>query len=99
MKSYSIDTRTLKPGDIFVAIEGETFDGHNFVEEAFQKGASWAIVRQDYAWERPNITRVSDTLKALQNLAHEHLLQMPAKRVALTGSAGKTTTKELIAAA
>lgn len=99
MKSYSIDTRTLKPGDIFVAIEGENFDGHNFVEEAFQKGASWAIVRQDYAWERPNLTRVPDTLKALQDLAHKYLLTMPAKRVALTGSAGKTTTKELLAAA
>ncbi len=99
MKSYSTDTRTLKPGDIFVAIQGDNFDGHDFVEEAFQKGASWAIVRDDYAWNRANITRVSDTLKALQDLAHEHLLKMPAKRVALTGSAGKTTTKELIAVA
>lgn len=99
MKSYSIDTRTLKPGDIFVAIKGEQFDGHDFVEEAFQKGASQAIVREDYTWNRPNLTRVPDTLKALQDLAHKHLLKMPAKRVALTGSAGKTTTKELIAAA
>ncbi|MBL4818983.1 MAG: UDP-N-acetylmuramoyl-tripeptide--D-alanyl-D-alanine ligase [Deltaproteobacteria bacterium] len=99
MKTYSIDTRTIKPGDIFVAIKGETRDGHDFVTEAFAKEASSAIVAQDYEGQEANLIRVPDTLKALQDLAHEHLMQMPAKRVAITGSTGKTTTRQLTEAA
>lgn len=100
MNTYSIDTRTLKPGDIYIALQGENHDGHDFIEEAFQKGASQAIVNQDYQDKNNlNLIRVPDTLQALQNIAHEHLMKMPAKRVGLTGSSGKTTTKELIAAA
>lgn len=98
MKSYSIDTRTLKTGDIFVAIVGENRDGHDFVSEAFKQGASAAIVQNNYSGNEKNLIRVPDTLKALQDLAHEHLIRMPAKRVALTGSSGKTTTRELITA-
>lgn len=98
MNTYSIDTRTLNPGDIYIALEGENQNGHDFIAEAFKKGASKAIVRQDYVGDGPLI-RVPDTLKALQEIAHKHLMQMPAKRIGLTGSSGKTTTKELIAAA
>ena len=81
MKSYSIDTRLLKPTDIFVAIEGESRDGHDFVSEAFRKGASSAIVRENYAGREPNLIRVPDTLKALQDIAHEHFLAMAAQRL------------------
>lgn len=97
VKSYSIDTRTLKPGDIFVAIRGLQSDGHDFVAEAFSKGASQAIVRSDYPGQESNLIRVLDPLQELQDRAHRHLLSMPAKRVALTGSSGKTTTKEILA--
>src|SRR3989338_6368270 len=82
MKSYSIDTRTLQAGDVFVAIRGETRDGHDFIPEALEKGASEVI-----------------ELEELQQRAHEHLMKMPAKRIAITGSSGKSTTKELVAAA
>ncbi len=99
MNTYSIDTRTLQPGDIFVAIKGEARDGHDFVSEAFNKGASAAIVEEKYPGTEKNLMHVPDTLRALQDLAHEHLMKMHAKRVALTGSSGKTTTRDLIAAA
>ncbi|MES2504193.1 MAG: UDP-N-acetylmuramoyl-tripeptide--D-alanyl-D-alanine ligase [Myxococcota bacterium] len=99
MKSYCFDTRILVPGDIFVAIHSEKRDGHDFVAEAYQKGASAAIVHEGYPGSEPDLIRVPDPLRAFQNLAHEHLLSMPARRVALTGSSGKTSTKNLIVAA
>lgn len=96
MTALSIDTRTLKPGDIFVALKGETFDGHDFVPEAFRKGASAAIVNRHYPRDSHEYIVVDDPLVELQNRAQAHLENCPAKRIALTGSNGKTTTKELI---
>lgn len=98
--NISIDTRTLCPGDAFFALKGENFDGHDYIETAFKNGASTAVVRSDYqvpsGLSEQNFIFVADTLKALQDLAKLHLKKMPAKRIALTGSSGKTTTKELI---
>lgn len=95
----SIDTRTLKPGDLFIALKGENFDGHDFLEQAFEKGASGVIISQ----EPPNFLvnhtyfKVSDPLKALQQLGQYARSRSSAKVIAVTGSAGKTTTKEWLA--
>jgi UDP-N-acetylmuramoyl-tripeptide--D-alanyl-D-alanine ligase len=96
----STDTRSIGAGDLFVALVGERFDGHDFVNGALQQGASAALVSMRVDGVDPaRLIVVDDTLLALQDLAHAHLQRLSAKRVALSGSNGKTTTKELIAAA
>ncbi len=93
----SIDSRTLERGDLFVAIKGEHADGHKFVEAAFERGASAAIVETGYnsASTRP-LFRVRDTLEALNALARAARLRTGARIAAVTGSAGKTGTKEML---
>lgn len=95
--SISTDTRTIQPGDIFLALRGETFDGHGFVEVAQKQGANLAIVDHPVEIVMPQIV-VRDTLAAYQQLGQwwRHQFQIPV--IAITGSVGKTTTKELIAA-
>jgi len=94
------DTRIIKPGDIFVALRGEKFDGHAFVTAALDKGAIAAIV--DSKFQAPNeslpLLQVEDTLEAYQKIAHWWRQQFSIPVIAITGSVGKTTTKELIAA-
>ncbi len=94
----SIDSRTTKPGDCFFAIAGENFDGHDYVADAFAKGAVCAVVSKDIPVGKPTdkpILKVEDTIKALGDLAGEYRRQADFKVVAITGSAGKTTTKEI----
>jgi len=93
----SIDTRTLKPGDLYIAIKGETHDGHTFVAQAFEKGAVAAIVDHSVLSDTqvPQII-VSDTLKALAQLGVFARLRTKATIIAVTGSVGKTSTKELL---
>ena len=100
---YSIDSRTLQPGDLFVAIKGERFDGHDFVSAAIERGAAAAIIAreklttlQEEASKRPLLV-VDDTLRALQQLATAVRKHWARRVVGVTGSAGKTTTKEAIA--
>ena len=88
----SIDTRTLQPGDLFVALAGER-DGHDFVETAFAKGAAAALVSRPMSG---NAIVVDDTLKALERLGAAARARTEAKIVAVTGSVGKTTTKEML---
>ena len=96
VSGWSIDTRTLNRGDVFFAIKGESFDGHRFLQTAFEKGAAAAIVSE--AVEAKGITiQVEDTLAGLQNLAVWARLRWAKPIVAVTGSAGKTTTKDVIA--
>ena len=92
----SIDTRTLKPGDLYIAIKGENHDGHSFVTEAFNKGAVAAIV--DHVVEDENKIQicVEDTLKALSQLGSFARQRTKATIIAVTGSVGKTSTKELL---
>lgn len=98
---YSIDTRTIREGDLFFALKGEQTHGHAFVEQAFTKGASAAVVEQ--AWSAPGhvaarvLVRVDDTLRALQELAATVIRRWSKPIVGITGSSGKTTTKELTA--
>jgi UDP-N-acetylmuramoyl-tripeptide--D-alanyl-D-alanine ligase len=96
---YSIDSRTLNPGDLFIAIAGERFDGHEYVEAALQKGAIGAIVHSDkiYAADARRVLRVEDTIKALQSLGAAARRLWGKPLLAVTGSAGKTTTKEILA--
>ena len=95
------DTRTLQPGDFFVALRGLRFDAHDFVAVAFQKGAGGAIVERRFAGAAQpaggSVVEVDDTTRALQDLAHAVRKASGTRVVAITGSAGKTTTKEAIA--
>ncbi len=92
----SIDSRTLKKGEIYVAIKGESLDGHDYVKDAFAKGASAAIVSNPLDLNQNGSTYflVDDTLKALADLGRYARSRSLAQVVAITGSAGKTTIKE-----
>jgi len=96
---YSIDSRTLNPGDLFIAIAGEHFDGHNYVHAALEKGAVGAIVEagKHVAGDPLRLLQVEDSLKALQLLGAAARRLWGKPLLAVTGSAGKTTTKEILA--
>lgn len=95
----STDTRTLQPGALYVALHGENFDGHRFVEQAIKAGATGILVSQPVdASADITVMHVTDTLMALQQMAHASRLQFDGPVIAVTGSNGKTTTKEMIAA-
>lgn len=91
----SIDTRTLQPGDLFVALVGEGRDGHAFVAEALAKGAAGAMVHRDLPGTE-RVLRVDDTLGALGRLGGFARARSTASQVAVTGSVGKTSTKEML---
>ena len=96
----SIDSRTLEPGDCFVAIRGDRFDGHEFVPDVLARGAGSVVVSSDVdpgASSSAVVIRVDDTTQALQDVAREVRRRSGATVVAITGSAGKTTTKEVAA--
>jgi UDP-N-acetylmuramoyl-tripeptide--D-alanyl-D-alanine ligase len=94
--SVQTDTRKLKPGDLYFALKGEQFNGNRFSLEALEKGAVAAIVDEEVGQENPSIIRVEDVLQTLQDLAKYHRLQLNIPFLAITGSNGKTTTKELV---
>ena len=95
--SVSIDTRSIKPKDIFFAIKGPNFDGNNFALEAIKKGASYVISdNPDISKKSDKIIYVDNAIKALQKLANYHRRKLNTKIIAITGSNGKTTSKELI---
>ncbi|MHB1674124.1 MAG: UDP-N-acetylmuramoyl-tripeptide--D-alanyl-D-alanine ligase [Acidobacteriaceae bacterium] len=100
---YSIDSRTLQPGDLFFAIHGERFDGHDFVETAMEAGAIAAVVAgaslERYASDavRKRLLLVDEPLAAMQRLASSVRRHWGKHVIGITGSAGKTTTKEAIA--
>lgn len=94
--SVSIDTRKIEPDSFFVAIKGENFDANTFAKEALEKGASFVIIdNEDYFIDQRTIL-VDNSLIALQELAKFHRQYLKLPIIALTGSNGKTTTKELI---
>jgi UDP-N-acetylmuramoyl-tripeptide--D-alanyl-D-alanine ligase len=99
-QAYSIDSRTIGPGQLFFAVKGERLDGHDYVSAALEKGAVAAVVRKDQLNRYSDKTRllaVDDTLIALQTLATAVRKVWGKPLVGVTGSAGKTTTKEAIA--
>ena len=95
----SIDSRSIRPGELFVAISGPRFDGHDFLGEAARRGAGAAVVHREV--EAPAtlpLVRVEDTTRALGDLAGHWRRQTLVPIVGLTGSVGKTTTKEMVSA-
>jgi UDP-N-acetylmuramoyl-tripeptide--D-alanyl-D-alanine ligase len=109
---YSIDSRTIQPGELFFAVKGERLDGHDFVQQALERGAVSAIVTQEslpavqeqiassprtFGSAQPPLIAVPDTLAALQQLATAVRRLWGKSLVGVTGSTGKTTTKEAIA--
>ncbi len=99
ISGISIDTRTLQPGDLFVAVAGPRFNGHDFVANASAKGAVAAFVSQEVIGPPGlDLVRVENTTQALTDLARHLRLASGLPLVAITGSVGKTTTKEMTAA-
>lgn len=94
--SVQTDTRKVQQGDLFFALKGPNFNGNLFVEKAFEKGASYCVVDEDVFPEDTRVIRVDDVLMTLQLLAKKHRKQFTIPFIAITGSNGKTTTKELI---
>ena len=99
----STDSRLVKKGNLFIALKGEKFDGHDFVNQALQQGAAGVVVSdskvsQDLMDKSVAVIKVADTLIAFGDLAHEWRKRFPITVIGLTGSSGKTTTKEMIAA-
>lgn len=93
---FSFDTRTLNPGDLFLALKGESRDGHEYLNLACQKGASAAIVEAfNPAIPLPQL-KVDDSLKAFQQIARSHRQHFKGTVFGVTGSCGKTTTKDLL---
>ncbi|HMK06414.1 MAG TPA: UDP-N-acetylmuramoyl-tripeptide--D-alanyl-D-alanine ligase [Flavobacterium sp.] len=95
-RSISIDTRKIEPNSLFVAIKGERFDANTFAKEALEKGASHVIIDNPAYLIDERTILVNDSLTALQELAKFHRQYLKLLIIALTGSNGKTTTKELI---
>jgi UDP-N-acetylmuramoyl-tripeptide--D-alanyl-D-alanine ligase len=97
----STDSRTLQAGDLFVPLRGANFDGHKFVEQAAERGAVGAMVEQKWSGSAPAnfaLIRVADTLVGYQTLAANYRASLPLKVIAITGSNGKTSTKDFVAA-
>jgi UDP-N-acetylmuramoyl-tripeptide--D-alanyl-D-alanine ligase len=94
--SVSVDSRSVKPGDLFVALVGAKFNGHDYVNEVFSKGACAALVSEAVASEGP-LLKVDDTRSGLGKLAASWKQQYEPRTIAVTGSCGKTTVKEMLA--
>ena len=100
IERVSTDSRTIKPGELFVALRGENFDAHNFLEQVAKSGAAGAIVAREVSAKLPpqfSILRTNDTLAAYQNLAANYRKTLPLKVLCITGSNGKTSTKDFAA--
>ena len=92
VKGISTDTRTMLPGEVFFALKGEHYDGHEFVKEAIAKGAVFCVVERKITGEKEVV--VEDTLKSLGDLAHYYREKKDPRVIGITGTVGKTTTKE-----
>jgi UDP-N-acetylmuramoyl-tripeptide--D-alanyl-D-alanine ligase len=111
----AIDSRQVIPGSLFVAIPGENVDGHNFIEDAFKRGASFALIQKEVPasfptldlrgslsgryspqFDSPLCLRVDNTVSALQQIARFWRRKLDLRVVGITGSVGKSTTKEMV---
>ena len=96
IKGVSIDTRTIEEGNVFVPFKGEYADGHRFIEMAFSKGAGVTLSEEPYGESDYPVIHVTDGLAALQSIAREYLTLVNPAVIAVTGSNGKTTTKDML---
>jgi UDP-N-acetylmuramoyl-tripeptide--D-alanyl-D-alanine ligase len=94
--SIQTDTRKIKPGDMFFALKGPNFNGNHFAKQALQQGAAYAVVDEVESEDDDRLIWFPDVLKCLQDLALHHRQELNIPFIAITGSNGKTTTKELI---
>src|SRR5215213_7549258 len=94
--SVQTDTRKLTQGDIFFALKGPNFNANEFAEKALEQGAAYAVADEAPANKNDKIIVVNDVLETLQALAKHHRQQFTIPFIAITGSNGKTTTKELV---
>lgn len=97
VSGISTDTRTLRPGNLFFALRGARFDAHDFVGEAFRRGAAGAVVERAVEGAAGPLLCVPDTWKALGDLAAAWRMALPGRVIGVAGSNGKTTTKDMIA--
>ena len=99
ISSFAIDSRNVQPGGLFFALPGARVDGHMFLEEVARKGGFAAVVRKEYRGPDFGLVllKVDDVLAALQEMARAALVERKTKVIGITGSIGKTTTKEFIA--
>ena len=97
IRGVSTDTRTIQAGQLFIPLQGDRFDGHDYIEAAIQAGAAAVLTARDLSPEIPAI-RVEDIMKAMLDISSAYRDSLKARVVAITGSVGKTTTKEMIAA-
>jgi len=97
-RGFSTDSRSLGPDEVFVALKGPHFDGQEFLFDALRRGASAAVTLRDEPSAPVALVRVDDGLRALGDLAAAYRRRLPVRVVGVTGSNGKTTTKEMIAA-
>ena len=95
----STDSRTIREGNLFIALSGDNFDGHDYVSDAFGRGARGAVVARPVEADGARVYSVEDTLLALGQLAGHRRRSLDAVVVGITGSSGKTGTKELTRAA
>lgn len=95
--AVSTDTRSLPEGCLFIALKGDNFDGHSFISQALESGAAYAVSMEVGDWPENRVFMVDDTRDALMRVARLHRSGLAAKVTAITGSVGKTTTKEMIA--
>lgn len=93
--SISTDTRKIQDGDVFVALKGDSFDAHNFLDQAVNCGAKTLLVHEDRGIKGVNVVLVKDTLQGLQDLAKYWRTQLTDRAIGITGSNGKTSTKDL----
>src|SRR5437016_8519806 len=101
INKVSTDSRRIKPGELFVALRGENFEGHDFIEASAKAGVTGALIDLNWAGNVPNnfaLLRATDTLQAYQDLAANYRKSLSLKVLAITGSNGKTSTKDFTAA-
>ncbi|MBF0715825.1 UDP-N-acetylmuramoyl-tripeptide--D-alanyl-D-alanine ligase [Gemelliphila palaticanis] len=96
IEGVCIDSRLATKGDLFIPFVGEKVDGHDYIQKAFDNGASAALTMRDINDSTKNLLKVKDSLEAIQLLAKEYLKVLGAKVIAITGSNGKTTTKDIV---
>jgi len=97
IRHISTDSRILKKGDLFIALKGDRFDGHNFVDNAIKKGACCVVINRRFSkTNRKPAILVEDTLRALGDIARYHRMKFDTTVIAITGSAGKTIVKEIV---
>ena len=94
--SVSTDTRNIQPGDLFFALKGPNFNGNEYTQQALDAGAAFCITDEDTRNESDKVIRVENSLETLQQLALHHRLEFTIPFIAITGTNGKTTTKELV---